>query len=155
MAPFKTWDWKGWLLASGLCLVFVSGLVSLPEVGIYWHPLGFWAGEYKRMKEKVILEEIHQGKTEATLQALAWGKQDGFPAPTPVVQPSARGCQQAVERILADRMYVLDRTILFKDMLHRWKKLGDIAPSLSPDAPGSGSPGENLECPAGATLGHR
>lgn len=155
MTPSKTRDWKGWLLATGLCLIFVSGLVSLPEVGAYWDPCGFWAVEYKRMKEKVILEEIHQGKTEAALEALAWGKQDGFPAPTPVVQPSARGCQQASERILADRMYVLDRARLFRDMLRRWKKLGDVAQSSAPNALGSGSPEKNMEGPAGEMVSHR
>jgi hypothetical protein len=144
MTPRKAGAWKNWLLPAGLCLILVTGLVSLPGVGAYWDPFTFWTVEYGRMKEKLILEQIHQQKAEATLEALARGNQAGFPGLPPEAWPSAGGRQQAEERIRADRLYAMGRARLFKDMLLRWEKLRDTGADLAPFTSPSGSPGEKL-----------
>lgn len=115
------------LLVASLLLVFLSGVLRLPEVAQRLFPGHFWESNVERVEWEWAKARVRLARAEATLRALHLAAERGFPPLEDVPDPGSAGLQSAVKRAEADRLYrkaVVEETA---DYLQRYRRKADAS----------------------------
>jgi hypothetical protein len=122
---FKKRIWGQWLLAGGLLLILVQGVILLPEVSLRFRRDRFCQEQIAEIQKELGYEGISLDRNRATADALERAMKSGFPSFPPGPRPTNRGLQQALARSQATYREKEEQVLQLQFMLQRFERLRD------------------------------